>query len=190
MPPPAPVEKMIRTLVARYASRNPVVRAHRDDVLQEARLAAWVASERFDPSRGVKIETFLSRRVHGAIQDWLRNGGASGATGAAVGAATRRGDLPERFRFAVSLEAERPDGSRVYDLTDPTGGELLDLVEARDDVRALVERHGRRDVLIALLSLGYGVRMRRVGDHLDLSESRISQIVTRLKREVRAREPR
>lgn len=43
-----------------------------DDLIQEGLLALVDALKRYDPSRGVKLSTFLSLRVKGAMYDYLR----------------------------------------------------------------------------------------------------------------------
>jgi RNA polymerase sigma factor FliA len=44
----------------------------RDDLLSEARIGLMDAINRFDPSKGVKFETYASIRIKGAIVDYLR----------------------------------------------------------------------------------------------------------------------
>jgi len=44
-----------------------------DDLLQQGYLGLKDAMGRFDPEQGVKFETFSSRRIVGAMQDWLRS---------------------------------------------------------------------------------------------------------------------
>ncbi|MDP7030072.1 MAG: sigma-70 family RNA polymerase sigma factor [Phycisphaerales bacterium] len=44
-----------------------------DDLLQQGFLGLKEAMGRFDPEQGVKFETFSSRRIVGAMQDWLRS---------------------------------------------------------------------------------------------------------------------
>jgi len=43
-----------------------------DDLIQEGLLALVDALKRYDPSRGVKLSTFLALRVKGAMYDYLR----------------------------------------------------------------------------------------------------------------------
>lgn len=44
-----------------------------DDLIQQGYLGLVESIERFDPSRGVKFETFSGRRIFGAMRDWLRS---------------------------------------------------------------------------------------------------------------------
>lgn len=44
-----------------------------DDLIQQGYLGLRDAMQRFDPDHGVRFETFSSRRISGAMQDWLRS---------------------------------------------------------------------------------------------------------------------
>lgn len=62
---------LVRIIVSRLPVRLP---AHldREDLLSYGVFGLISALERFDPSRGVKFETFASQRIRGAILDALR----------------------------------------------------------------------------------------------------------------------
>lgn len=60
----------IRRAAFRVSSRLMV---NHDDALQEALVAAWVALDDFDESRGCKVWTYLSPRVTGAVVDYVRD---------------------------------------------------------------------------------------------------------------------
>lgn len=44
-----------------------------DDLVQQGYLGLADAMERWDSSRGIRFETFSSRRISGSMRDWLRN---------------------------------------------------------------------------------------------------------------------
>lgn len=44
-----------------------------DDLVQQGYLGLADAMDRWDPERGIRFETFSSRRISGAMRDWLRN---------------------------------------------------------------------------------------------------------------------
>ncbi len=44
-----------------------------DDLMQQGYLGLADAMTRWDPARGIRFETFSSRRISGAMRDWLRN---------------------------------------------------------------------------------------------------------------------
>ncbi|MCH2137117.1 MAG: sigma-70 family RNA polymerase sigma factor [Phycisphaerales bacterium] len=43
-----------------------------DDLVQQGYLGLADAMDRWDPTRGIRFETFSSRRISGAMRDWLR----------------------------------------------------------------------------------------------------------------------
>lgn len=43
-----------------------------EDLMQEAQIAYWLASQRYDEGRKVTLRTYAMRRVKGALIDWLR----------------------------------------------------------------------------------------------------------------------
>lgn len=61
--------------VAWWMRRFPSARPHRDDIAQEAALAAWLAESDFDESRGAKLSTFAWKRMYGAVRSYLRQAG-------------------------------------------------------------------------------------------------------------------
>jgi RNA polymerase sigma factor for flagellar operon FliA len=44
-----------------------------DDLVQQGFLGLIDAMKRFDPSRGIRFETFSSQRITGSMRDWLRS---------------------------------------------------------------------------------------------------------------------
>jgi len=44
-----------------------------DDLVQQGYLGLIDAMKRFDPSRGIRFETFSSQRITGSMRDWLRS---------------------------------------------------------------------------------------------------------------------
>lgn len=44
-----------------------------DDLMQQGYLGLIDAMKRFDPSRGIRFETFSSQRITGSMRDWLRS---------------------------------------------------------------------------------------------------------------------
>lgn len=77
--PPDPLQEMVdsslpgvRFLASRMASRLP---AHVDieDLIQVGLVGLLQSADRFDPGRGIKFQTYASRRVEGAMLDYLRS---------------------------------------------------------------------------------------------------------------------
>ncbi len=65
-------ETLIRQVCYQFLSRLPA-NIEIDDLLQVARISVWDSIPKFDPSREVKIESYLSMRIKGAITDYLRD---------------------------------------------------------------------------------------------------------------------
>lgn len=61
------VEKIVRVVVAKFLKDNPQLSNMANDLFQEGMVKALEVVEKYDPSRGVKIETFLSRCVKNEI---------------------------------------------------------------------------------------------------------------------------
>lgn len=62
----------VRFLAARLASRVPS-RVDLDDLVQAGMIGLLQSADRFDPERGIKFQTFASRRIQGAMLDYLRS---------------------------------------------------------------------------------------------------------------------
>ena len=62
----------VRRIAERMRAALPV-QVDVDDLTQQGYLGLVDAIDRFDENRGVKFETFSSRRIHGAMQDYLRS---------------------------------------------------------------------------------------------------------------------
>src|SRR5579885_2837708 len=62
----------VRFLASRLASRIPP-HVDVDDLVQVGLMGLLKSADRFDPRRGVKFQTYASRRVQGAMLDYLRS---------------------------------------------------------------------------------------------------------------------
>ena len=56
----------------RKLARRLSVQVSPDEIASAAFDGLWTAIDTFDPARGVKFETFASKRISGAVLDWLR----------------------------------------------------------------------------------------------------------------------
>ena len=67
-------ERVIRSAATKYAARLLAQKPNEyDDVMNEARIAAWRAIERYDDSRNVKIETFIFNCVKNKMFDLAKH---------------------------------------------------------------------------------------------------------------------
>lgn len=64
--------RMVRRLASKMAANLPTY-LEKDDILQDAMVGLLDAASRFDPSKGIRFQTYAACRVRGAILDGLRN---------------------------------------------------------------------------------------------------------------------
>src|SRR5262245_13671494 len=63
---------VVKFLASRLASRVPP-HVDVDDLVQVGLIGLLKSADRFDPRRGVKFQTYASRRIQGAMLDYLRS---------------------------------------------------------------------------------------------------------------------
>jgi RNA polymerase sigma-70 factor (ECF subfamily) len=124
-----------------------------DDLLQEARLAAWLASHRFDPSAGVKMSSFCWHSARGAMLDWRRR----------EAKAFKVQSDPELLRETAPMEPPRPE-------------HILAKAEAARAIASAMRvlPKQQRGVLVALYF--EGGTSRDAADKFGLCPARITQI--------------
>ncbi len=66
------MQSHVRPIAERLRSSLPA-HVDIDDLIQQGYLGLRDSMKRFDPEQGVRFETFSSRRISGAMQDWLRS---------------------------------------------------------------------------------------------------------------------
>ncbi len=193
----------------------------RDDVLGYGTIGLIEAVDRFDPSRGVKFETYAILRIRGAIIDAVRAMdivprsarerarqveqahrelfAASGRMPSDQEVAARLGVSSDEYARIVQESAcailplagfEREENLPLEEtLADPDAIEPLDSVAQADLVRRLaaaIDQLPERDRLIVALYYYEELTMREVSEVLSISESRVSQILSRVRLQLRA----
>lgn len=159
-----------------------------DDMRQAARLGAWQAWERFDPEKGIKLKTYSTRRIVGAMIDEIRETwphhrvrrakarrAKTYSIEAIYGSVVANNTHKEKAisdRFSISEELF------VDKWTHPVGWEMESEEEVRKITKALPKDQG--DVLRSLYLEADKCRMRQAGEAHGFSESRVSQIHTTL----------
>lgn len=163
------LDKFLRGTAARLARRTARYGLAAEDLYQEGAAAALAALPRYDEGRGV---SFLRLRARGAMVDLAR----------------RMCPLP-RKEFARVLAGERPPLSvqslRVDDGCDPTRYEDPHPGDGeRAEFVALARRVGAGqspgDAELLSRYMVDGLTMKQIADERGLSESRISQRITRI----------
>lgn len=148
-----------------------------EDLLQVARLAIWQARRRFDPARGIRFSSFAGFRALGAMKDELRD-------------TDHLSRLSRRRATAGTVHAPSLERLPVVDLVDRQGRGPAELAAA-SDLWAWVERvlGPRRRAVVE----GYFVQgdtLLEIAFRLQLSESRVCQLLAQSLRMLRRRRRR
>lgn len=159
-----------RRLAGQYVRNNG--RASYDEAESAAFEGLCHAASRFDPSKGVKFHTYCRQRCRGAIMDYVRD--------SSPGSRYRR---VYEHSLAVRLERECGDDVEIdfNTCTPPLDVELLDFWDLA--CRGLDERE--RTALTRYFR--DGLTMSEIGFELELSESRISQMLGKVKNRITER---
>jgi RNA polymerase sigma factor for flagellar operon FliA len=192
----------------------------RDDLIGYGTIGLIEAIDRFDPSRGVKFESYAALRIRGAILDALRSLDIvpRGARHRArqIEQATRElftasGRMPSEVEIAeylglslhelhqamqdvacLFLPLNNADDSHELSLEEqladhdaPEPDELAVQTDLADRLGAALEQLSERDRLILSLYYYEELTMREISEILGISESRISQILTRVRLQLR-----
>jgi RNA polymerase sigma factor for flagellar operon FliA len=205
--------------IARHMGRTLPAAVEEDDLVQVGMIALHEVIDRFDPGHGARFETFSSRRISGAMQDYLRRidhlprlmrEREKSVEAAIEGFRVRFGRAPDEREVceAMGLDADGPAPVRAPDVRpmpappDRAGGRAERLIESLPDRRSpsplddaalddliewITEGLPRRDRLMVILYYAEQLTMREVADVLDLSESRVSQEMKRIRQVVQDR---
>lgn len=161
------VQSVVRQLHRTTRALRHVVDA--EDLAQAGFFGLVEACERFDPNAGTAFNTFARYRIHGAIWDWLRSARV-------VGRGVR--EVP----FMHSLDALRsPQDSEWSDVVVDRSGPTEDEIARTSDelLSALARDLEPRDAKFARLYYVDGVTLREIARRHGLTESRVSQILSR-----------
>lgn len=131
------------------------------DLIADGAIGLMSAVGSFDPSRGVRFETFAPTRVHGAMIDGIRSRDWM------TRLERNKQRLGEEVANVVAIGEQDVSGARGVDLSGL----------ARDDLRRIAIR-GLNLKEQAIVDLYYfeQMTMREIGEALDLSASRVSQM--------------
>jgi RNA polymerase sigma factor for flagellar operon FliA len=163
-----------------FANRTP---AEYDDLLQEALFAAWEALPRFDPSRGVLLTSWLHRRIQGALVDYVRGHNETVRVPRLAVKRAAGGERPKSYSLEsiVGRGGQDTDDVRLGDFTEPIEeGRPHEALETADFWRSslflrCVPQKTRQAIRLYFRD---GLTMKQAAEVLDLSESRVSQMIT------------
>ncbi len=200
-----------------------------DDLMQAGTFGLKDAIESFDPTRGVKFETYCAPRIRGAILDELRNmdwvprlvrSRSSKVIQASRQLEMKLGRAPTQAEIAAHLgvspdefdkilkdssavtqvslsrkwfESDNDKDVREVDVLEDTTSDSPLTILHRRDVKELITRGlSRSEKMILVLYYYEEMTMKEIGDALELSESRVSQmhssIIARLRAQLASRE--
>lgn len=171
---------LVRAIARRIYQITPLS-VQLDDLIQEGCIGLLRAHARYDPSRGVKFNTYLYRRVHGSMLDFLRREDAIPRT---VRRMVRDGKLAEPLvcrMLSLSTPLTDEFDENTLTLSDMLPAPPSECDERIDD-RALVDRlfpaeNGRMTVVARLWANGH--TQAEIGRFLGVSATLISKILSR-----------
>jgi RNA polymerase sigma factor for flagellar operon FliA len=193
----------------------------RDDLISYGTIGLIEAIDRFDPSRGVKFETYAALRIRGAILDALRTldivPRAARHRARQIEQATRElfaasGRMPTEAELAkhlglslnelhqvlqdaacLFLPLHQADESHELALEEqladpdaPDPDELAVHSDLSSRLAAALAQLSERDRLVLSLYYYEELTMREISQVLGISESRVSQILSRVRLQLRA----
>lgn len=212
---------LVRYVIGRLALRLPTGTDH-EDLLGYGTIGLIEAVDRFDPTRGVKFETYAIQRIRGAIIDELRRldpvtrgirQKALQIERAMSAISMNQGRMPEDEEVAEHLDMTLDEYHRVLRESNiylvpleggPRGDDdvlLIDTIVDQDSpdpvevsidqemVRLLadaIDDLPERDQLILKLYHFEQLTLKEIGQVLDVTESRVSQLHSRAILQLRA----
>ena len=133
------------------------------------------ALEKFDPALGNRFETYAVRRIRGAMRDGVRRMEHLPRSDRARSSAIVRNVMPVDFQTARTR-----GGTRIQDLlADSDAPSALDALELEADYQELVaaiEALPERERLVIRHYYFDGHFLKKIGDLLGITESRVCQI--------------
>jgi len=170
---------LARNLSARIPP-NPLWDIH--SLTAEGTVGLMRAVERFDPARGVKFSAFAARLVAGAMLDALRGADwvprrlrrrlrDSGSAAVEMVQMPTADPAMDGRQDSLSFEETIPDRDHAPEC-DPLSGEML---------RGLTER----ERAVARLYFEVDLTIREIGRELDLSESKVSRLISSILKRLR-----
>jgi len=152
--------KWVRMIVLRVTREKHLPSGDMDTLFSAGCLGYTQALKRFDPGRNVKFKTFAEFRIKGAVLDEVRK---------IIGDERCKNKRPAQVDYDVSDLEESHEST----------------VEADMDVKRFFEAIpiGDRDKEILQCRVD-GMNLREIGDHFGFSESRASQLLAEIKKEI------
>lgn len=145
-----------------------------DDLTSVAIIAALKILPQYDPSKG-SLFSFLYARMRGAIKDEFRLYSHSRCD------RLNRGYRDyQTVRFNALADALADDTMSVEELLPAEDAPVM--LDVREELEKVMRGLSKQEKLVLMLRYGQEMPMSVVGEALGLSESRVSQLITGLKK--------
>ena len=191
---------LVKYVAGRLRTRMPDS-VEQDDLVSDGIIGLMDAIERFEPNRGLSFQTFAVPRIRGAIIDGMRSMDfvPRSVRDKLRIIARARVTLEERLgRIPEDAEVAAESGITVHQLRDLTrqatsnhanlddfdlADELssaadhrVEQADVRTSLMRVVEQLRERDQIIIALYYFEGLTLAEIGQVLDITESRVSQV--------------
>ena len=177
---------LARGLAAMYVKDRSLPSGMFDEIHASAWMGLVDACSRWDELRGVKFESFATRRILGQIVDDMRTSRGRGDRRSTAGElAVRARESRDRLNAAVSLSAPTGDDIKVGDLLSYESNHE-ERIGDDSEVSRLLARFKLHHRFAYRMVHGHGYTMEETGKLIGLSESRISQILSNMQRQLEA----
>jgi RNA polymerase sigma factor FliA len=205
--------QLVRMIAIKFAPQRGghATMLEHEDIVQFGVLGLLDAIDKFDPTRGIKFESYATMRIQGSIQDELRKldwvprsvRQQVRAEQSIDNPSSHRQSTAIAARLALSVESYnelmqrtlnmKPDFDAHDDVSTPT--DIADVNpnpleqatrnDLKDKLLGLIERLPNRERIIVALYYYEELTFREIGKILHLSESRTSQIHATILKELR-----
>jgi len=203
--------KLVKRVAAHFRGRLPAAIEH-SDLVQAGIVGLMEAIEAFDPERGNDFETFAKLRIRGAMLDEIRRAAwaprstvkvAVEARAAATRIENEKGVPATHRQIADKLGL---DVGRYHELRgrnqglagsvtleeisfvseEPTPDEVADEQSIRAALKQGIASLSEREKTIVALYYDRELTLREIGAVLEVSESRVSQMLTAIAKQLRS----
>lgn len=156
-----------------------------DDLVSYGMLGLFEAISRFEPARRLKFKTYATPRVNGSILDGIRE-----LDFARPARRNRKFQHPEVRHISAFRERHADeDGRSKCPIDQPHSYTDPDRLETRDLVKRALVGLSQTERIIVISYYCLDQTMKQIGESLDLSESRVSQLMKEIKSRMRERFP-
>ena len=214
--PASPVDlsthlRLVKRVASHFRGRLPAA-LELTDLVQAGTVGLMEALQAYDPDKGVDFETFAKFRIRGAMLDEIRK--SSWAPRSTVKIAVQAREVAERIveesgkpathreiASALGLELNKYQELRArnqgimpsisVEEVDFASDELLpeDIVEREDSIAVLkkcIAQLNDREKLVLALYYDEELTLKEIGSVIDVSESRVSQMLTAISKKLRS----